>query len=815
MHRFLLFLALPLYSQSADVPALRVLQSNCFACHSSSLKMSNLDLSSQAGALQGGQKGPAINLAKPEQSNLIKAVKHESGFASMPPAKPLNPDEIATLERWIREGAKYPEAKSNTPQVNWWSFTTPRRPAVPAGNEENPIDRFLNAKLKEKALSKAPPASRAALIRRVSFDLTGLGPSAAEVESFASDKDPKAFEKLVDRLLASPRYGEKWARHWLDLVRYSDTAGFELDSYVADAWRYRDYVIQSFNEDKPYDRFIHEQLAGDEYWPEDPLANTGTGYFCVGPNRDLFPDQADINRVETMTDYTDTTSSVFLGLSAGCARCHDHKFDPISQKDYFRLQAVFAPIVKTKVALNRLGSLGWEVEENSREIKLREVGSQIRAVQSSCQTKLYDAKLAHLNAEVQAAIRTPENDRTPRQKELQTEYSSATNVSDDEIRACLGPQQSAQLHTLERQLINMFKGYREKPFSCGVTDLGDFSPKTFVPVKGLGTPEEVKPGFFGALGGGEIREASFERKTTGPIPMYPTTGRRHALAEWLTDPKNPLTARVMINRIWQYHFGRGIVATPSDYGRRGSAPSHPELLDYLATEFVARGWSMKTMHRTMILSEAYQRDSQPLAGAKETDPENIYLSHFSRRRLYSDELRDSLLATAGRLNLKLYGPPVVTPLAKEELYGMIGSPSSMWVVTTDLAQHTRRSIYLQQRRTFRVPMMEVFDAPEPMLSCSRREASTSAPQSLTLLNGPLVLEQAKALTANWIARQSSDTALIHEAWRQVLARSPRADEVDRTLRFLKEQTQNSGSRESAVAELARALLNLNEFIYVD
>jgi len=802
----LLALALPLAANEAT----EILQRNCYSCHSKSLQLSGLDLSSRQAALKGGNKGPALNLTDPAQSNLLKAVKHEKGLAPMPPANPLKPEQIAILESWIRSGATYPETSKQPQTPTWWSFIPPKPQSITS------IDQYLDAKLTEQKLPKAPRASRATLIRRLYFDLTGLPPTAQQVAAFAADNNPKAYEQLVDKLLASPRYGEKWARHWLDLVRYSDTAGFELDSYVADAWRYRDYVIQAFNEDKPYNRFIQEQLAGDEYAPEDPIANTGTGFYCVGPNRDLFPDQADINRVETLTDFTDTTANVFLGLTAGCARCHDHKFDPISQKDYYRLQAVFAPAVKTKVALNRLSSLGWDVDENIREIKLREVGAQIRTIQDPCQKKTYDQKLARLTSEVQQAIKTPENERTPRQKELQTEYNSAVNVSDDEIRACLNPAETTKLHALERQLVNMFKGYREKPFACGVTDVGDYAPKTFVPSRGIATNVEATPGFFSALGGGDIPERSFERKTTGPIPMFPTTGRRHALAEWLTNPQHPLTSRVLVNRIWQYHFGRGIVATPSDYGRRGAAPSHPELLDHLATQFVKDGWSIKRLHRAILLTDAYQRDANPAnPEVKKRDPENIYLSHFNRRRLTSDELRDSVLAATGRLNLKMFGRPIVAPLAKEEMYGMIGNPSSMWIVTTDTSEHTRRSIYLQQRRTFRVPMMEVFDAPEPMLSCSRREASTIAPQSLTLLNGSLALEQSKAIAAEWVKQHATDDTLIDQAWRQVLSRQASTTESTKAKQFLATQTRNTNSREAAAAELARALLNLNEFLYVD
>jgi hypothetical protein len=785
--------------------AVSLLAKQCGACHSEKVRLSGLDLTSREGLLKGGSKGPAVKLDQVEQSILLAAVHRKDGVAAMPPTKALAADEVALLERWLKAGAPWGEAKA-TAAPQWWSFRAPQRPEIPAAAKGREIDYFLERAIAGQGLAKAPAAPRATLLRRVYMDLTGLAPTAEEVNRFAADRDPKAYEKVIDQLLASPRYGEKWARHWLDLVRYSDTAGFELDSYIPDAWRYRDYVIDSFNKDKPYDQFVKEQIAGDEYWPEDTEANTGTGLYCIGPNRDLFPDQADINRVEILTDYTDTTASVFLGLTAGCARCHDHKFDPIPQKDYFRLQAVFAPAVKTKVALNRLGSLGWETGENVREIQLRELGEQIRTIQDPCKKRLYDAKLMKLSAEVQAAIQTPEDQKTPRQRELATEYGSAVRVTDEEIRECLDEQQRAALHNIERRLVTMFQGYAPKPFSCGITDVGDFSPKTFVPAKGKAEPVEVTPGFFSALGGGDIPERSFARPVTGPIPMFPTTGRRHALAEWLTKPDHPLTARVMVNRVWQYHFGRGIVATPSDYGSRGAAPTHPELLDYLAAEFVAQGWSLKKLHKQILLSEAYQRDSQPSAGVREKDPENLYLSHFRRRRLTSDELRDNLLLASGELNLKMHGKPVVPPLAEEEMFGMIGRAEQMWVVSSNPEDFRRRSIYLFQKRTFRMPMMEVFDTPEPMLTCPRRDASTTAPQSLTLLNGSFAMERARAL-----ARRGSVEA-IFEA---VLLRKPDAEEAKRLSTAFANLEAKAGGREQALTEIARAILNTNEFLYVD
>ena len=492
----------------------------------------------------------------------------------MPPGKPLDAQSVAALREWIDQGALWPDSAPGAAQPAWWSFQKIVKPPVPRSEStwaRNDIDRFLEAGFRKQALKPATEAGRAALIRRLSYGLHGLPATADEAAAFEKDTASDAYEKLVDRLLASPRYGEKAGRFWLDLARYSDTAGFELDTYIADAWRYRDYVIQSFNDDKPYNRFIREQIAGDEMFRDDPAAQTGTGYFCVGPNRDGFPDQADINRVEVLTDFVDTTSSVFLGLSAGCARCHDHKYDPIPQRDYFRMQAIFAPFVKTRVPLNRLNSLFWDVSENIREIKLREIGEELTAIQSPCRNKLYQARLAAIPADAARAIQTEDAKRTPEQEVLTRKYESEVRVSNDEIRGCLSPEKAAELHAIEKRLVAMFSGYRSKPFACGVTDMSDVSPRTYMPVRGAAKGTEVFPGFFSALGGGDVSLEPPELPTsTGPIPYQPTTGRRKALAEWLTKPDHPLTPRVIANRIWQFHFGKGIVATPNDFGRRGA-----------------------------------------------------------------------------------------------------------------------------------------------------------------------------------------------------------------------------------------------------
>ncbi len=800
--------------------ALEILRTNCAQCHSQKIAMSGLALDTREAAIKGGSRGPSIVVGESATSKLIEAVERK-GKVMMPPNKSLTADEIDVLRRWIDQGASWSDEAAGkiSPQPTWWAFQKVVRPKVPAGNRAwaiNEVDAFVAQKLASENLKPSERASGATLVRRAYMDLLGLPPTAVQVKEYLDDKSPDAWKNLVNKLLDSPHYGEKWGRHWLDLVRYGDTAGFELDPYIQDAWRYRDWVINSFNNDKPYDLFIREQIAADELMPEDAVARTGTGMYCVGPNRDLFPDQADINREETLTDYVDTTSAVFLGLTAGCARCHDHKFDPISQEDYFRIQAIFAPSVKVDVALDRLGSLGHITGENNREWKLRELGDQMRAVRSACEEKIQKANLEALPPEARMALEIEEAQRTPQQKQLVSQYRRQLRVNDDDVFSCLNSEHSSSFVQIQKQLFRMFSGYKPKPFACGIEDMWNVSPKTFMPVKGNPVGKEIEPGFFSILGGGEVPPPTEHRETTGPIPLMPTTGRRTALANWISAPDNPLTGRVMVNRIWQYHFGRGLIATASDFGTRSGKPSHPALLDWLSAEFVSNGWSIKHMHRLIMNSATYQQSSVPTKTAAEKDPLNIFLSHFSRRRVSAEELRDSILLTTGGLNLKQSGRPVVPPLSPEEKATLTQPPENAWVLTADHSEHNRRSIYMIQKRTFRMPMLEVFDAPESMLTCSRREASTTAPQSLSLLNGSFTMNRANSLASQLDAEYPQDNAkVIQGAWLKVLSREPSVSEMNRSLSFLKLQSVDAGGRHQAIVELNRALLNLNEFLYVD
>ena len=771
MNRLLLRFALTtcvLSAQDSDLAAraVKILEQRCQMCHGPALVQSGLNLHSREGLMKGGARGTAIVAGKAAESRLIQAVRR-TGELAMPPGPKLAETEIATLEQWVAAGAAWPKVAAAA--ESWWSFRKPVRPAVPKLEEaawvRTPVDAFILKKLSGEKLKPAREASRAGLMRRAYLDLTGLPPTNEQVEKFVNDAAPGAYEKLVDDLLASPRYGEKWGRHWLDLVRYGDTAGFEQDPYLLYAWRFRDYVIDSFNSDKPYDRFVKEQIGGDELYPDEPPAMSGTGFYTVGPNRDMLYKVEDINRTETLIDWVDTTGSVFLGLTVGCARCHDHKFDPIPQRDYMAMQAIFLPAEKTRVFLQYDPARGYDLADNGRQVRLYEIADQLQALLGA--------------------------------------GGGRRNGANAEARPEMKPEDEKKLHALEQQLVQMFRTYKPGPFAPGIHDINRESPKAFLPGRGGRPPEEVPPGLLSALGGGAIPEPPAEALTTG---------RRKALAEWVAGPDNPLTARVMVNRVWQYHFGRGLVSTPSDLGRRGGTPSHPELLDWLTTEFTGNGWSMKKLHKLIMTSSVYRQSSEVSKEAIERDAENIYLSHFNRRRLLPEEIRDTMLQSSGALNLKMAGRPVVPDVAREELYGLSGN--GMWNPTADKSEHSRRSIYMLSRRTFRPAMFESFDAPDGILSCSRRVESNTAPQSLTLLNGQWTMQESTRLSEK-LAATADDTEMIGKAWQAVYGRAPRADEVSGVRTFLEVQTAELGSRKAAAAELARVLYNTNEFLYVD
>ena len=705
-----------------------------------------------------------------------------------------------------------------TPQQRrWWAFQKLLKPPVPQPKNrtwvKNDIDAFILAKLEEKNLTPAPPADRITMIRRATLDLTGLVPTPEEVQAFVSDASPDAFAKVVDRLLASPRYGERWARHWLDLARYADSEGFKSDETRPNIWRYRDYVIDSFNQDKPYDRFIKEQIAGDELYPEDPAALVATGF-----NRH-FPDESNARKLlarrqEILNDITDTVGATFLGLTYACARCHDHKFDPILQKDYYRLQAFFA---NTRIEDNLVLDFGEHRKEYQRQYaqwdaKTQDIRAEMHKLAEPQLAALYKENFDKFPPEIQAAVTTAAEERTPIQWQMYYKAKPQLDHSEDEAAHELKGEAKQHWEALRAELAH-FDDIKPapEPVAQAMIDNGREAPKTHVLAVGVydAYKEEVMPGFLSILDPGEAQIV--------PPSGVNSTGRRTALANWLASPENPLTARVMVNRIWHYHFGRGITGTPSDFGVMGERPANPALLDYLAATFAENGWSVKKMHRLIMLSNAYQESVQFNAEAAKVDPEDRLVWRYNRHRLEGEAIRDSILEVSGRLNLKMGGPGVFPPLPP----GVVTRGG--WKKDEDPSEAERRSVYVFVRRNTRYPMFEVFDMPDTHESCPRRNTTVTAPQALELLNNELVLDWSRSLAA----RVLNDAGLTPEAqvdrvWRFVYSRPATSEERKDALEFLdRQQALESGhmpveeAHRAAVTDLCHMLVNSNEFLYVN
>lgn len=618
-----------------------------------------------------------------------------------------------------------------------WAFQ-PRKPIVPPALKDpwikNPVDAFILAGLQKAGLKAAAEADRITLIRRVTYDLHGLPPTPEEITAFVNDRGPKAYERLVDRLLASPRYGEQWARHWLDVVRFAESDGYEYDTHRPDAYRYRDYVIASFNADKPYDLFLKEQLAGDEIDPKNDTLLVASGFNRLGPLRKNAGNQ-DVasSRTEVLTEMANIVGASILGMTMGCARCHDHKFDPIRQSDYYRLQGYFAQTHSNDIV----------VASPEEQSKYKETMAPLEA-----ETRKLRFAMRRASEEEKGKILT----RLEEIDEVIPSPPAAMYAVKNDVKTM------TPIHLLAAG------DYRNKGAKVGMRPPGVLLPED--------TPE---------------------------LPLEADKPRER-LAEWITDPANPLPSRVMVNRIWGYHFGRAIVATPNDFGKMGLKPTHPELLDWLANEYVKGGWQMKPLHRMLMTSSTYRQSSGSNAGA-EKDPENKLLWKMNRRRLAAEEIRDTMLAVSGRLNPKAGGPSVMIKI-DEELIKDLKRPQ-YWVTTRDRSEHDRRTIYLIYKRNLIMPFNQVFDAPDTLLSCARRDQSTHAPQALELLNGTL----SNALAVAFSKRLTGDK--VEQAFRLATGRAPNPKERLLSKKYLDDPDP------AAVTEFALSLFNSNAFLYVD
>jgi mono/diheme cytochrome c family protein len=795
------------------------LEKNCLECHGSGKVKSGFSLATRETLLKGGDGGVVVVPGKGRTSPLVRYVAREDE-PHMPPKKPAPKEAVELLARWIDLGAAYDrplvegaDAGSKKPLTvsekdrQYWAYRPLAKSTPPAVKDagwcRNPIDRFVLAKLEEKGIAPAADADRRVLIRRVTFDLIGLPPTPEEVDAFVSDSSPDAYEKVVDRLLASPHHGERWARHWLDPARYAESHGFEHDYDRPHAYHYRDFVIKALNANMPYRQFVEWQLAGDELAPDDPLALAATGFLGAG----VYPTQittreAERVRYDALDDMLATTGHAMLALTVGCARCHDHKYDPIPTGDYYRMLSAFTTTVRSEVEVDlgtpeeRQATAAFETKrkpltDELKRFETQELPGRITAwVKDRQEKKEEPPKVA--DAKTTAVLKMLWGGKQTFDKLPQTHK--------DTLVKWFAPQDSewksrkAKIDALEKERPKNTKvkiqatteGLKPMRHHTAVGEIPDFYPETYVLKRGDASQKDgvATPGFLQVLN----RSPEGDKHWIAPKPAgVRTSFRRAGLAHWLTDVEDgagSLAARVIVNRLWHHHFGRGIVATLNDFGFQGDPPTHPELLEWLANDLVENGWTLKRVHKLMVMSRTYRLAGTASESGRKHDPDNRLWHHRPRRRLEAEAIRDNLLAVGGVLDRTLYGPGTLDEGMK------------------------RRSIYFQIKRSQLIPMLQVFDWPDTLTSAAARPTTVVAPQALLFLNNPHVRGYAAGFAKRLepVAAGNRPADVVGLAYRTAFARPPSKDESEAGVEFLKDRT---------LLEYALALMSLNEFIYVD
>ncbi len=826
-----------------------LLEQKCVACHGPQQQMNGLRLDSRAAALQGGYSGPAVKPGDSAGSKLLQMVAGigiEKNRIMPMGGQRLTSAQVGLLRAWIDQGAAWPEedpsaeqaasTETKRPKSRHWAFNPPVLPSLPAVNSEawvkNPIDRFVLAKLEAEGVDPSPEADRATLIRRVSFDLIGLPPTPQEVDRFLADRSRLAYERLVDRLLASPHYGEKWARQWLDLARYADSDGYEKDMVRPHAWRWRDWVIEALNSNMPFDQFTIEQIAGDLLPNATIEQRIATGFHRnTLTNREGGIDLEEF-RVEQVIDRVSTVGTAWLGLTLGCARCHDHKYDPVTQKEFYRLTAFFNTSVERNIEVPLPHELGGYLQTKAEyDRKRRELLSayKVAEVQQWWEKKtlwaadhegmdpIYDISWDNLGNLMfdggQDVLRTHPAYRTQKYRDLLTDHFvrfSLEPFGEKRYKELKFKDLTAKLRRLKREYPRLTEApiivENPSPPKSRLLIRGDFRQPGV----------EVQPGTPGAL---NPIEAS--RKPS-----------RLTLARWLVSKDNPLTARVTVNRMWQDYFGRGLVETSDDFGTRSAPPTHPGLLDWLATAFVDSGWDIKATHKLIVMSGAYRQSSHTREDLLSRDPDNTLLARQARLRLSAELVRDNALAVSGLLNKAVGGKSVRPPQPPGVLELAFGDSTEKWIESKGRDRY-RRGVYVQFLRTAPYPQLMTFDAPDSLETCSARERSTTPLQALNLLNDPVFFEAAQVFAARILReRTGSVSERIDYAYRVALGRSPTREEKDRLLAFHEEQKELLKTQRDAVETLfpaadlegverseaaawvamGRLLLNLDEFI---
>ena len=796
-----------------------ILKQDCQMCHGAAIQQSGLDLRTREKILTGGERGAAVVGSNLQLSWLWRLVNHQTKPHMPPGSSKLSDEKIEVLRKWIMAGAPMPEGAVSDEEAErraalskleerpitdeeraWWAFADPVRHPVPGDGSGNPIDAFLDASIREQGLAQNGPADGRTLVRRLYLDLTGLPPTLQQVQDFLADESAGAWTSLVDRLLESPHYGERWGRHWLDLVHYADSGGYERDFDWPTMWRYRDYVVDAFNNDKPFDLFIKEQIAGDEIAPDSQEANIATGYLRMVLDNNIKDERT---RMDELDDNVATTAQAFLAVTVQCARCHNHKFDPIAQKDYYQMQAVFFstkeidyPLVGSDVVAEH-EELNQQITSQQKPLKDR-----LARIEEPYRDAMFETTLDALPKYYRTAWETPAEERTKAQRlnarQVEALYKQ---ILVEDILAQMDPSDASEHRDIQLQVKDL-AAKRPDPYPTARTvseDSRDPLPSYFL--------HRGDPGSKGSLmqPGVLTVAARIEPRFPAAPPAAKTSWRRKHFAEWIASETNPLTARVMVNRIWQHHFGEGIVRTTSNFGKTGMLPSHPELLDWLALEFIDSGWSVKHMHRLMLTSDAYRMASRDLPENLAKDGDNKYFWRQSRNRHEAEIIRDQILAVAGTLDLKV-GGPAVRPYIDPTLFQ--SSTDRTWPgLAIGDPESWRRSVYVFSKRSIRYPMFEAFDQPDMVSSCSERTRSTVAPQSLLLMNNAEVLLHAKHFAQRVALEAGHDArAQINHAFELALARKPSETETTKALAFV-------GSTPTGLVDLCQTLFNLNEFLY--
>lgn len=913
---------------------LPILSEHCFKCHGATAHpKGGLRLTRREDILKGGVSGAVVDVKHPERSRLVRAVAYDEERLRMPPSGKLDDSVVATLEAWIKADlpwssiedygvpAEHEEHASGADDRKGWSYRPIARPEVPNvddphGFVKNPIDAFVLAELAKRELAPAAPADKRAFVRRATYDLLGLPPSPEEVEAFVADESPDAVARLIDRLLASPHYGEKWGRHWLDLVRYADTNGFERDNDKPYVWRYRDYVVRAFNEDKPFDRFTLEQLAGDELADATPDSITATGYYRLMQWDDEPPQGKEQARYDVLDDVVKTTAETFLGMSLSCARCHDHKVDPISAEDYHRFLAFFQGLTdyRTDGCLADVSPPDVKAEcdriEAEKDEAIRRIEEELAPLERDFARSLagrpaitgsdtitrwryttseppgdwmepgFDDRswsegrggfgapgtpgaligtewrepkiwlrrtfewegdpsrfslIVHHDDEIaiwvngklvaQAGGYVVEYGELPVRPEIREALKQGENQIAVFCRQDFGgqyvdvipvPDRDAALAALDRYRAKHreLDAVRARPvprhYAPAAEEEGPIPRATHVLVRGNASVKGklVEPGVPNVV-------AHVPLELAPPPQDAKTSHRRRALAEWIVDPRNPLTARVTANRIWQFHFGRGIVRSANDFGELGTRPTHPALLDWLASEFVARGWSMKAMHRLIMTSGTYAMSVVGQERGVEVDPVNDSWWRFEARRLTAEEIRDSMLVVNGRFQPRIGGPTYFAPMP-EAVLATASRPDQAWGRSPQ-SELGRRTLYIKTKRSLLHPFLSVFDFADVDSGCPVRFTTTQPTQALAMLNSPEVHEEALVFAKRVFAETNGDDrAAIDRVWRLCFAREPTALELAEQLDYLREQREVHGrTGASALQRLCLFAFNTNEFVYVD